>query len=149
VKNSQTGAPRKQLAYDVKLRLTAYIGSNADQLRGKSLREISKVLTKAVGQTFDIATIRRQCDAFGIAYAKGERIGSGAHKNAVSHQQMQEVIIVLETLGDILSRVLDASVIDAAEREKQMLRLINASDTLNIVRKQLVVPPAAGSGSDS
>jgi hypothetical protein len=139
------GTPRKQLSYEHKTLQTAYLAQHASKLHGKTLNEIAKTLHGEFGVSFDLSTLRRQCQVFKIRYGRPRKADAKAAAG-VSPAYVQELADMLTIIGDVLVIAIQASSLAPDERDKQTIRLIEVSDNLASVKQRLA---AAGKVADS
>lgn len=134
---TKSGKVRKHTDYKQQTKQTAFLGANATKLNGKPISDIMKVLQDNFADVMDIATVKKRCDALDIKYLKGWNRRPTA--NAVSREDVQCVLDTLDILGDVLLMTIQSSSMAPAERDKQAMRLLGASDCIAATRKKLAV----------
>lgn len=142
------GTPRKQLSYEQKMRQTAYLAQNVSKLHGKSLPEITKILHAEFGVSFDVNTLRRQCQVFKIRYGKPLKASVSPGGGGVNPADVQKLVDMLTVIGDVLVIAIQASSLTADERDKQTIRLIEVSDSLADLKRQLAATSKAGTAAE-
>lgn len=144
------GTPRKQLSYEHKTLQTAYLAQHVSKLHGKTLNEIATVLKGEFGVSFDLSTLRRQCQVFKIKYGRPRKAGLKTAASGISAKVVGEFADMLTIVGDVLVIAIQASSLSADERDKQTIRLIEVSDQLTELKRRLTAsakPAAAESTS--
>lgn len=139
---NKSGKVRKNTAFDQQVKQTVFLGANADKINGKPISDIMQLLRDNFTDVMEVVTVRRRCDALGIKYTKGWSPRST--DNAVSREHTQCILDTLDILGDVLLMTIQSSSMVPAERDKQAMRLLGASDCIAAMRKKLAIQPADG-----
>lgn len=137
------GTPRKKLSYEQRIRQTAYLAQNVKKFHGKSLPEITKMLQAEFGDSFDVNTLRRQCQVFKIRYGKPLKASSSTGSKGVNPADVQKLADMLTVIGDVLVIAIQASSLAVDERDKQTMRLIEVSDSLADMERRLAATSKA------